>query len=182
MTVSGFRTSTRGSRAARWNNASAAICGPGQMTPPRYSPFAVTASNVVAVPRSATISGAPRLRPYRSYAAMAVRDAIGADFRGVLVQDRHAGVRRRIDDQRRRARSIAATIAFHDRRQRRHDRGHARRRSIAARSMPLVSEQPVTIKPTSSAVRSRSVSSRQLAPACRLEDAEDDVGVADVDG
>ena len=52
-------TSMRGSRAARWNNASAEICGPGQITPPRYSPFAEIASNVVAVPKSTTMIGVP---------------------------------------------------------------------------------------------------------------------------
>ena len=33
--------------------------GPGQITPPRYSPFADTASNVVAVPKSTTMIGRP---------------------------------------------------------------------------------------------------------------------------
>ena len=56
----------RGSRAARWNSASAEIPMPGQITPPRYSPSAEIASNVVAVPKSTTMSGTPRPRPYAS--------------------------------------------------------------------------------------------------------------------
>ena len=69
MTRSGLRTSTFGSRAARWNSASAEIWMPGQMTPPRYSPSAEMASNVVAVPKSTTMVGAPAGRPYSSNAA-----------------------------------------------------------------------------------------------------------------
>ena len=57
MTVAGLRTSIRGRRAARWNSASAEICGPGQITPPRYSPRAEMASKVVAVPKSTTMIG-----------------------------------------------------------------------------------------------------------------------------
>ena len=68
---------------------------PGQITPPRYSPFAVTASSVVAVPKSTTISGRPRPLPNCLERGDAVDDAIGADFRRVLVEDRHAGVGRR---------------------------------------------------------------------------------------
>ena len=48
---------------------------PEQITPPRYSPFAEIASNVVAVPKSTTIIGAPRSRPYRSKCGDAVREA-----------------------------------------------------------------------------------------------------------
>jgi hypothetical protein len=58
-TRSGRRTSTRGSRAARWKRASALIPIPGQMTPPTYSPRRDTTSNVVAVPKSTTITGPP---------------------------------------------------------------------------------------------------------------------------
>ena len=32
---------------------------PGQITPPTYSPLRVTTSNVVAVPKSTTITGPP---------------------------------------------------------------------------------------------------------------------------
>jgi hypothetical protein len=51
--------STRGSRAARWNSASALMPAPVQMTPPTYSPFRLTTSKVVAVPKSTTITGPP---------------------------------------------------------------------------------------------------------------------------
>ncbi len=46
---------------------------PGAMAPPRYSPLADTASQVVAVPKSAMIVGPP----YRSRAptALAIRSA-----------------------------------------------------------------------------------------------------------
>ena len=46
---------------------------PGQIAPPRYSPLAVTASSVVAVPKSQTTIGRPALRPNISYAAIAFR-------------------------------------------------------------------------------------------------------------
>ena len=59
MTLPGLRTSTRGRRAARWKRASALMPTPGQITPPRYSPFLVTTSKVVAVPKSTTITGPP---------------------------------------------------------------------------------------------------------------------------
>jgi hypothetical protein len=59
MTVGGRRMSTRGSRDARANNASAEIFRPGAMTPPTYSALAVTTSNVVAVPKSTMIDGPP---------------------------------------------------------------------------------------------------------------------------
>ena len=66
MIDAGLRTSTRGSRAARWNRASAEMPMPGQMTPPRYSPAAEIASKVVAVPKSTTITGDLAARPYDS--------------------------------------------------------------------------------------------------------------------
>ena len=67
-TCGGRANSTRGSFEAFWNSASMAMLMPGQMAPPRYSPLGVTASNVVAVPKSTTISapcGASRRRPPR---------------------------------------------------------------------------------------------------------------------
>src|SRR5262245_54578671 len=66
ITRDGFRTSMRGSRAARWKSASAEICTPGQIAPPRYSPFAVIASSAVPVPQSTTTIGRGTLRPNRS--------------------------------------------------------------------------------------------------------------------
>ena len=78
----------RGSRAARWNSASAEIVTPGQIAPPRYSPFAVIASSVVAVPKSTTISGRP-VPAELLERGDGVDDAIGADFGRVLVEDRH---------------------------------------------------------------------------------------------
>ena len=59
MTLPGLRTSTRGRRAARWKSASALMPTPGQITPPTYSPFFVTTSKVVAVPKSTTMTGPP---------------------------------------------------------------------------------------------------------------------------
>ena len=73
MTVAGLRTSIRGSRAARWNSASAEIVTPGQIGPPRYSPRAVTASSVVAVPKSQTTIGSPLNEKVRM-GALASRD------------------------------------------------------------------------------------------------------------
>jgi hypothetical protein len=55
-TLGGSAISTRCSRAAREKSASALICTPGVITPPRYSPFGVTQSNVVAVPKSTTMT------------------------------------------------------------------------------------------------------------------------------
>ena len=58
-TCPGSRTSTRGSRAARWKRAFALIPMPGQITPPAYSPRRVMTSKVVAVPKSTTTTGPP---------------------------------------------------------------------------------------------------------------------------
>ena len=55
-TLEGIVSSTLGSFAARVKRASAAICTPGAITPPRYSPFGLTTSKVVAVPKSTTMS------------------------------------------------------------------------------------------------------------------------------
>ena len=96
ITLAGFRTSMRGSRAARWNSASAEIWMPGQMTPPRYSPFAEMASNVVAVPKSthderlAARAAVPLVR------RDAVDEAIGADLRRMRVEVRHPDVDARL--------------------------------------------------------------------------------------
>ena len=67
ITDLGREISTRGSLAARWNNASAEMPIPGQIAPPRYSPRAEMASKVVAVPKSTTMHGPP----YSSNAATA---------------------------------------------------------------------------------------------------------------
>src|ERR1041385_3199551 len=59
ITLFGRLISTRGSFAARENKASEEIIIPGAITPPRYSPAALIALKVVAVPKSTTIQGAP---------------------------------------------------------------------------------------------------------------------------
>jgi len=59
MARGGRTRSTPKSRAARAVSASAAVAMPGAMAPPRNSPRAETHSNVVAVPRSTMMSGAP---------------------------------------------------------------------------------------------------------------------------
>ena len=53
---------------------------PGVIAPPRKSPSSPTTSNVVAVPRSTTIAGAP----YNSRAAMALASRSGPTARGSL--------------------------------------------------------------------------------------------------
>ena len=58
----GRPSSTTGSLAAFENSASAEIITPGVMAPPRYSPFAVTTSRVVAVPKSTMMAGPPNSR------------------------------------------------------------------------------------------------------------------------
>src|SRR2546422_1832741 len=62
MAVLGRSSSILGSFAARLNRASAEIRSPGAMAPPRYSPAAVTAQMVVAVPENTTAMGPPYLR------------------------------------------------------------------------------------------------------------------------
>ena len=59
MTWRGRANSTRGNRAACRKSASLEMPMPGQIAPPRYSPFGVTTSKVVAVPKSTTT------RPWR---------------------------------------------------------------------------------------------------------------------
>src|SRR2546422_5355016 len=62
MAVLGRSSSILGSFAARLNRASAEIRSPGAMAPPRYSPAAVTAQMVVAVPKSTMMMGPPYWR------------------------------------------------------------------------------------------------------------------------
>ena len=59
MTFRGATSSTRRSAAARSKSASIEISMPGKIAPPRYSPSALIASIVFAVPKSTTIDGPP---------------------------------------------------------------------------------------------------------------------------
>src|SRR2546427_9687033 len=70
IAVLGRISSILGSFAARLNRASAEIRSPGAMAPPRYSPAAVTAQKVVAVPKSTMMMGPPYWR--EAAAALAV--------------------------------------------------------------------------------------------------------------
>ena len=67
ITLRGSISSTRRRAAARAKRASRLMSIPGKIAPPRYSPLAEMASNVVAVPKSTTIVGPPK----RSKAATA---------------------------------------------------------------------------------------------------------------
>src|SRR5699024_2016172 len=58
-TVPGLVNSTLGNLEALWNNASLDIFIPGAIVPPKYSALFVIAQNVVAVPKSTTITGVP---------------------------------------------------------------------------------------------------------------------------
>ena len=73
MASSGRSSSTRGSRAVPSARACAARPRPGRMAPPRKKPSASTASTVVAVPRSTTMTG----RPCRTMAAQAASSRSG---------------------------------------------------------------------------------------------------------
>src|SRR2546427_11278148 len=79
IAVLGRVSSILGSFAARLNRASAEIRRPGAMAPPRYSPAAVTAQKVVAVPKSTMMIGPP----YRREAAPPVTSRAPAASRGV---------------------------------------------------------------------------------------------------
>src|SRR2546425_5063489 len=79
MAVLGRSSSILGSFAARLNRASAEIRSPGAMAPPKYSPAAVTAQMVVAVPKSTMMMGPPYLRE----AAAALTSRALPAFRGV---------------------------------------------------------------------------------------------------
>ena len=56
IALSGLLRSIRGSLAVASKRACAEIFNPGAMAPPRYSPLSLTASNVVAVPKSTTMT------------------------------------------------------------------------------------------------------------------------------
>ena len=75
---------------------------PGANAPPRNSPSGETTSTFVDVPKSTTITGAP----YRSLAATAFHDPIGADLTRVVVADRDSGLHARADDEQRRVRPL----------------------------------------------------------------------------
>jgi len=59
MTCAGLTSSTLSSWAARLDSASTEISMPGASAPPTYSPCALTASKLVAVPKSTTTAGPP---------------------------------------------------------------------------------------------------------------------------
>ena len=59
MTVSGFTSSTLGSWAARSVSASEEGLRPGQIAPPRNSPYFEITPKVVAVPKSKKMQGPP---------------------------------------------------------------------------------------------------------------------------
>jgi len=84
------------------------------MTPPRYSPLAETASNVVAVPKSRTMT------PLEC--GDGGGDAVGPDLEGILVQDGHAGLESGADDARF-GREIGPADFLDGRRQRGDDAG-----------------------------------------------------------
>src|SRR5579864_1441866 len=160
MIVDGLRTSIRGSRAARWNSASAEIWTPGQIAPPRYSPFALIASSVVAVPKSTTMSGACAERPNFSYAAtlLTMRSAPtshGLSYRmGMPVLTAGSTVSNGTPKNRS---AMATTVGVSG--------GTTDPRMTPrtwTRSMRLCANRPSTSKPSSSAVRSRSDCNRQL--------------------
>ena len=79
MTLSGRSNATRGSLLARWNSASMEIAMPGAIAPPRYSRLGVTASKVVAVPKSTMMSPCGHL----SYAATALTMRSAPTSRGL---------------------------------------------------------------------------------------------------
>ena len=74
----GSSRSTRGSRAVPSARASAASTRPGRMAPPRKKPSPSTASTVVAVPRSTTMTGLP----WSEAAAQAARSRSGPVLSG----------------------------------------------------------------------------------------------------
>src|SRR5699024_9235413 len=68
MAARGLTISTMCSCAPRCDRASTEMSMPGAIAPPTYSPLGLTASNVVAVPKSTTTLGPP----YRCPAASAL--------------------------------------------------------------------------------------------------------------
>ena len=80
--------------AARAKRASRLMSMPGKMAPPRYSPLAEIASNVVAVPKSTTIDRAAE----EVEGGDGVGDAVGADLLRVVVEDGDAGADAGLDD------------------------------------------------------------------------------------
>ena len=68
-----------GSAAARSVSASIEISTPGKMIPPRYSPVALTGSNVIAVPKSTQMQAPPT----RSNDATALTSRSGPISRGL---------------------------------------------------------------------------------------------------
>lgn len=181
MTCGGFRTSTRGSRAARWNSASAEIPTPGLMTPPRYSPAAEMASNVVAVPKSTTMIGEAARPPEPFVGGHPVHNPIGADLGRRGVEVRHAGVGIAVDDE-----GLPADVALHHLDHRpgdgRNDRGHHDVADVlqgdAFVPEELAGPDPQLVGGPLVARGQPPASANPIAD----QDAEDDVRVADVDG
>jgi hypothetical protein len=157
----------RGNFAVRCTSASADSCGPGQITPPRYSPFAeVDHDNRQAL--------AVRLKRRDR-----VDDAIGADLGGVVDQNRDAGIDRRLEHERH------ASEVFRDHRdQRAGERWHHRRDhdpgDLAAANLIAVAE----IGDQDAEFVGRPLADRRQAPAAHqrlaAKYADHDVGVSDV--
>src|SRR5579883_2131640 len=86
MIFSGSRISTLCSRAARANSASAEMPIPGAITPPKYSPFSDTASNVMAVPKSDDARAAVFFK-----CCHAVGNPVRTHFQRIVIVNGHSG-------------------------------------------------------------------------------------------
>ena len=114
-TWGGRANSTRGSLEALRKRASIEMEMPGAMAPPRYSPRGETASKVVAVPKSTTMS--PRFEPCEG--GHRVHHPVGADLARVVVEDGEARLHSGSDEER-----LHAEVALGHLLEREGQRGH----------------------------------------------------------
>ena len=179
ITDRGRASSTRRSWAPRAPSASTETSMPGAMAPPRYSPFAETASNVVAVPKSTTMHGPAE----QLDGGQRVDDAVGADLLGVVGEHRHAGLHARLDHDRGHVAVVAPAHVAHLLQHRRHRRADRDAVDLGAAGHRVLVEQtlqdhgdlvgrPGRLRPDPPV----------LDEVVALEQAEHGVGVADVDG
>ena len=150
--------STRVRRAVRENKLAALACMPGAITPPMNSPFALTTSKLVAVPKSTTTAGPPK----REKAASAFTTRSAPTSRGLSVSTGDAGLDARSHDHRR-ERERAGCHVPHRRGDVGHDARHHEARHLRSRTRyPASARNPENARASSSGVRSGWVDSRQV--------------------
>ena len=177
--LGGATSSTRVSLAVRENRLAALACRPGAITPPRNSPFALTTSKFVAVPKSTTIAGPPVIEK----AARAFTTRSAPTSRGLSVSTRNARLDPGTDDHRGEGEVLGRHLTDrrghvgHDARD--HEAREARTRTSCRAAAGQPRERQGEFVGGALGVGRQAPRVLELGAA---EHAEDDLGVADIGG